>query len=115
MSAVTRDDHRELADHALGGGQIESLSSGRKDERIGHVVQKVDLPLVEFLGNDLDRGGMLGSAGETLDPGADSIGRVVERLDDKKYRVTARESKAIGGDQLLDSLAREAGRDVQER
>ena len=46
MSAVTGDDHRQVAGHRLGGGQIETLSSGRKNEGIGNVVEKVHLLLV---------------------------------------------------------------------
>ncbi len=56
MSAVTRDDHRQAAGHSFRGGKIEALSAGRKDDRIGHVIKKVHLPLVEVFGNDLDRG-----------------------------------------------------------
>src|SRR6516165_3459852 len=115
MTAVTRNDDRHATGHALGGGQIETLSTGRKNERIGHMVEKVDLALVEFFGNNLDRRGILGSAGQPLDRDVDHIGRVVECLDDEKYWVPARESEAISGDQFLDALARETGRNVQKR
>src|SRR6516225_2752118 len=51
---------------------------------------------------------MLGSARQARNPAVDSI-------DHEKHRITARESEAIGGNQLLDSLACQAGRDMQER
>src|ERR1700751_2009917 len=112
MSAVTRSDHRQPARDPLGGGKIETLPTGRKDESIADLVQKIHLPLVELFGNNLDCWSILRCARQAFYPAVDRIGRVVERLDHKQYRVAAREGDAIAGDQLLDTLAREAGRDV---
>jgi hypothetical protein len=64
MPAMPSDDHRQAASHSFCSGKIETLSPGRKYESIGNLVEKLDLPLVEFFGNDLDRGGEFGSAGE---------------------------------------------------
>src|SRR6516225_10052374 len=114
MSAVPRDDHRQPADHSFRRGKVETFPPAWKHERIGNVVEKVHLPLVEFFANNLDGWGILRGTGQAFNPAVDRISRIVERFDDEKDRVMAREGDAIGSDQLLDTLARENGRDVQE-
>src|SRR3984893_185754 len=114
VTAVTRYDHRQPAGHPFRGRKVETLSPARKHERIGNVVEKVHFPLIELFRNNLDGRGILRGTCQLFYPAVDRIGRVVERLDDEKYRVVARESNAIGSYQLLDALAGEPGRDMQE-
>src|SRR5215472_465217 len=111
MSAMPGDEHRQPAGHTFCSRKIKPLAAARQNERIGNLVEKVHLLLVKFFGNNLDSRGVLSPAGQACHPAVNRIGRVVKGLDNQKYRITARESEAIGGDQLLDSLARQAGRD----
>ena len=114
MSTMPRDDHRQPASHSFRGGKVETLSPARKHERIGDVVEKVHFPLVKLFGNNLDRRGIFRGARQAFHPAVYGIGRVVERFDNEKYRVTVRESNTEGGYQLLDALAGEPGRDMEE-
>src|SRR5215472_2953545 len=81
MSTMPRDDHRQPADHSFRGGKVETLSSGRKHERIGNMVEKVHFPLVKLFGNNLDCWGIFRSTRQAFHPAVYGIGRVVERLD----------------------------------
>src|SRR3984893_1570866 len=86
MSTVPRDDHRQPPDHAFRRGKVKTLSPARKHERIGNVVEKVDLSLVKLFRNNLDGGGILRGTCPAFHPAIDGIGRVVECFDDEKKR-----------------------------
>src|SRR5437879_646111 len=89
MPAVAGGNHRQTTCQSFCGRQIETFPSGRKDQHIANMVEKIHLTRPEIFRNDLDRWSKPRCSSQLFLPMRYRVFWVLNGLDDQQYRISA--------------------------